>query len=53
MTTGNVRPATMERITTAELAQQFIEEQIQELTKKYEDLASELAKNREKDVMDE
>ena len=31
MTTGNVRPATMERITTAELAQQFIEEQIQEL----------------------
>ena len=28
-------------------------EQIQELTKKYEDLASELAKNREKDVMDE
>ncbi len=31
MTTGNVRPATMERITTAELAQKFIEEQIQEL----------------------
>ncbi len=31
MTTGNVRPATMERITTAELAQQFIDEQIQEL----------------------
>ena len=31
MTTGNVRPATMERITTAELAQQLIEEQIQEL----------------------
>ena len=31
MNTGNVRPATMERITKAELAQQFIEEQIQEL----------------------
>ena len=31
MTTGNVRPATMERITTAELAQRFIDEQIKEL----------------------
>ena len=31
MSTGNVRPATMERITTAALAQKFIEEQIQEL----------------------
>ena len=28
-------------------------ESIQELTKKYEDLATELAKNREKDVMEE
>ena len=28
-------------------------ESIQELTKKYEDMATELAKNREKDVMDE
>ncbi|MBO6220435.1 MAG: glutamine-hydrolyzing GMP synthase, partial [Bacteroidales bacterium] len=31
MTTSNVRPADMERITTAELAQKFIEEQIKEL----------------------
>ena len=31
MTTGNVRPADMERITTPELAQKFIEEQIAEL----------------------
>ena len=31
MTTGNVRPATMERITTPELAQKFIDEQISEL----------------------
>ncbi|MBR3451229.1 MAG: glutamine-hydrolyzing GMP synthase [Bacteroidales bacterium] len=31
MSTGNVRPATMERITTTALAQKFIEEQIQEL----------------------
>ena len=28
-------------------------ESIQDLTKKYEDLATELAKNREKDVMEE
>ena len=28
---NNVRPATMERITTPELAQQFINEQISEL----------------------
>ena len=31
MATGNVRPADMERITTAELAQKFIEEQVKEL----------------------
>ena len=31
MTTGNVRPADMERITTPALAQKFIEEQIKEL----------------------
>ena len=31
MTTGNVRPASMERITTPALAQKFIEEQIKEL----------------------
>ncbi|MBR3496725.1 MAG: hypothetical protein IKH37_08380, partial [Prevotella sp.] len=31
MTTGNVRPASMERITTPELAQKFIDEQISEL----------------------
>ncbi|MBR5431943.1 MAG: glutamine-hydrolyzing GMP synthase, partial [Bacteroidales bacterium] len=31
MTTGNVRPATMERITTSALAKKFIEEQINEL----------------------
>ena len=31
MSTGNVRPAQMERITTPALAQQFIEEQIREL----------------------
>ena len=31
MTTGNVRPASMERITTPALAQKFIEEQISEL----------------------
>ena len=31
MTTGNVRPADMERITTPELAQKFIDEQISEL----------------------
>ena len=31
MTTGNVRPASMERITTPALAQKFIEEQIREL----------------------
>ncbi|MBR5256618.1 MAG: glutamine-hydrolyzing GMP synthase, partial [Bacteroidales bacterium] len=31
MTTGNVRPADMERITTAELAQKFIDEQVKEL----------------------
>ena len=31
MTTGNVRPADMERITTPALAQQFIEEQIKAL----------------------
>ena len=31
MTTSNVRPATMERITTPALAQKFIEEQIKEL----------------------
>ena len=29
--TGNVRPETMERITTPELAQAFIDEQIKEL----------------------
>ena len=31
MTTGNVRPASMERITTPELAKKFIDEQISEL----------------------
>ena len=31
MTTGNVRPASMERITTPALAQKFIDEQIKEL----------------------
>ena len=31
MATGNVRPSDMERITTAELAQQFIEEQVKDL----------------------
>ena len=31
MTTGNVRPADMERITTPALAQQYIDEQIKEL----------------------
>ena len=31
MTTGNVRPADMERITTPELARKFIDEQIREL----------------------
>ena len=31
MSTGNVRPADMERITTPALAQQFIDEQIKEL----------------------
>ena len=31
MTTGNVRPADMERITTSELAQKFIEEQVAQL----------------------
>ena len=31
MTTGNVRPADMERITTPELARKFIEEQVKEL----------------------
>ena len=31
MTTGNVRPASMERITTPELAKKFIEEQVSEL----------------------
>ena len=31
MTTGNVRPANMERITTAALARTFIEEQIKQL----------------------
>ena len=31
MATGNVRPAEMERITTPELAQKFIEEQVKEL----------------------
>ena len=31
MTTGNVRPADMERITTPALAKQFIEEQVKEL----------------------
>ena len=31
MTTGNVRPADMERITTPALAQKFIEEQVKEL----------------------
>ncbi|MBQ2566773.1 MAG: glutamine-hydrolyzing GMP synthase, partial [Bacteroidales bacterium] len=31
MSTGNVRPADMERITTSELARKFIEEQIKEL----------------------
>ena len=31
MTTGNVRPASMERITTPALAQNFIDEQIKEL----------------------
>ena len=31
MTTGNVRPADMERITTPELAEKFIDEQVKEL----------------------
>ena len=31
MATSNVRPASMERITTPELAQKFIDEQISEL----------------------
>ena len=31
MTTGNVRPASMERITTPALAKKFIDEQIKEL----------------------
>ena len=31
MSTGNVRPADMERITTPALAQKYIEEQIKEL----------------------
>lgn len=31
MTQGNVRPASMERITTPALAKQFIDEQIKEL----------------------
>ena len=31
MTTGNVRPEGMERITTPVLAQKFIEEQVKEL----------------------
>ena len=31
MSTGNVRPDSMERITTPALAQQFIEEQVKEL----------------------
>ena len=31
MATGNVRPSDMERITTAELAQRFIEEQVKDL----------------------
>ena len=31
MSTGNVRPADMERITTPELAQKYIEEQVKEL----------------------
>ena len=31
MTTGNVRPAEMERITTPALAQQFIDEQVKAL----------------------
>ena len=31
MTTSNVRPADMERITTPGLARKFIEEQVQEL----------------------
>ena len=31
MSTSNVRPETMERITTPALAQKFIEEQIKEL----------------------
>ena len=31
MTTGNVRPASMERITTPALAQKFIDEQIKEV----------------------
>ena len=38
MTTGNVRPADMERITTPALAKKFIEEQIKELTKRIEAL---------------
>ena len=31
MTTGNIRPENMERITTAKAAQAFIEEQVKEL----------------------
>lgn len=31
MSTGNVRPADMERITTPELAQKYIDEQVKEL----------------------
>lgn len=30
MSTGNVRPADMERITTPELAQKYIDEQVKE-----------------------
>jgi len=33
MTTGNIRPENMERITTAKAAQAFIEEQVKEITK--------------------
>ena len=39
--------------TISEDERDAVKDQIQELTKKYEDMATELAKNREKDVMDE
>ena len=45
---NNVRPATMERITTPELAQQVINEQVSELQAQIEQNNAEIEANQEK-----